>query len=346
MELKEQIKKIPQKPGVYFFLDKNRRVIYIGKAANLRTRVSSHFKTPVLDARAEQKIKNTARINFVKCESEIEALFLESEFIKRYKPKYNVEWKDEKNFLYVKVKKDEIPELRLKRRPLKEPNAIYYGPYTDSKALRRALKVLSRIFPIKYSEKGALRPGLRLYEEIVKDTLEFGIMKKLKLFFKGRVGKLLGEFEKEMKKASQSLKFEKAVLYRDRLRALSHIKEIAIFRKEERENMMSDSALLELKNRLGLKNFPHLIEAYDISNIFGREAVGSMVVFKDGIPDKDNYRRFKIRTVKGIDDYEMIQEVLKRRFTLLLQKVSYRILKKDKTLRRLFSQKRSHSSNF
>lgn len=323
MDIMEQIKKIPQKPGVYFFYDKNKKVIYIGKAANLKARVNSHFQVPFLDPRAENRAENTVKIKYIACSSEIEALFLESEFIKRYKPRYNVEWKDEKNFLYIKVKKSAIPEIKLVRRPLKESNVLYFGPYTDSKSLRRSLKVIARILPIKYSFRGALRTSFLWHDKIIQEiSAKLGILKKIKYFFMGKVNIIIKDFEKEMKKAVLEKQFEKAALFRDRIKALHHIKETAIFRREEFLKIHSDIALLEIKKELRLQNIPYRIEAFDISNIFGREAVGSLVNFKNGIPSKDKYRRFKIRTVKGIDDYKMLEEVLKRRFTP--QEVSHR----------------------
>ena len=313
--IKKMIKNLPEIPGVYFFHDQNKRVIYIGKAADLKARISSHFSGNFFDRREENKIINTKDISFVECDSEIEALFLESEFIKRYKPRYNIEWMDEKNFLYVRARKDTIPEIRLVRRPIKEKNVIFFGPFTDSTSLRRALKILSRVLPIKYSTRGALRASFLWHDEIVyKIGKKLGLWRKINLFFGGKVRKIIKEFEKEMEKAAENKEFEKAILFRDRIKALKHIRESAIFRSEEKEKIRSDSALLEIKKKLKLKNLPHIIEADDISNIFGKEAVGSMVVFRDGLPFKDNYRRFKIKTVKGIDDYKMISEVLERRF--------------------------------
>ncbi len=314
VKLKEIINSLPNKIGVYFFLGEKRKIIYIGKAADIKERVQSHFSN-ILDTKSRQKIENTKTIEFVECNSEIEALFLEAEFIKRYQPKYNVEWKDEKNFLYVKVTKGPIPDIELARRPLLEPKTEFFGPYTDSTSLRRALRVLTRIFPVRLSEKGALKQSFLWHEKIVKDLFpQKSLYRKIRMFFKGKVAYLIKDFEKEMRKAASKKHFEKAALFRDRIKALYHIKETAIFREEEALRIRSDSALLELKERLNLKNIPRLIEAFDISNIFGKEATGSAVVFKDGIPQKNFYKKFKIKTVKGIDDYKMLREVLGRRF--------------------------------
>jgi len=169
--------------------------------------------------------------------------------------------------------------------------------------------------PVKYSDRGALKTAFFWHEEILREMAQSSnILGRVKLFFAGKVKNLIKEFEKDMKNASMNKQFEKAALFRDRIRALEHIREIAIFRKEESEQLRFDVALSQLKKMLQLKNIPCFIEAYDISNIFGKEAVGSLVAFRNGLPDKNNYKRFKIKTVKGIDDYQMIQEVLKRRF--------------------------------
>ncbi|PIY85095.1 hypothetical protein COY76_03980 [bacterium CG_4_10_14_0_8_um_filter_33_57] len=313
-KVKQQIINLPHKPGVYFFYDQGRHVIYIGKAADLKERINSHFRNP-LSARDFNKVKNTEKITSIECQSEIEALFLEPEFIKRYQPKYNVEWKDNKNFLYVEIKKDNIPEIKLVRKPYKKPSMVFYGPYVDSKAIRRALRLLTRIFPIKYSERGAFRPGIRWHQEIIEKMFpKANFYRRIKLFFQGKVGKLIKEFQDEMNQSVKHQQFEKAALFRDRIKALVHVKETAIFRKEESESIKADQGLIELKKVLKLKNFPNLIEAYDISNIFGSEAVGSIVYFKGGVSDKSNYKRFRIRLVKGINDYGMMKEVLDRRF--------------------------------
>lgn len=312
--IKEQIKNISKSSGVYFFQDKNKNFIYIGKAANLKERVRSHFSNLVSD-KDLKKIKETRKITYIETSSEIEALFLESEFIKRYKPKYNVEWKDEKNFLYVRVTKEKIPNLKLVRIPNPEKNVIFYGPYTDSKALRRSLGILSRIFPVKYAGKGAFKRNFIWHEKIVTELFSNrSLLRNIKLFFNGKVGKLIADFKKEMNKAVLNQQFEKAAIFRDKINALSHIKEAAIFQREESEKIRADIALIDIKNTLKLNKIPYKIEAFDISNISGKEAVGSLVSFKEGIPDKKNYRRFRIKKVKGINDYDMMREVLGRRF--------------------------------
>jgi len=317
--IKQQAKKLPKAPGVYFFKDSADKVLYIGKAGNLKARVSSYFsKSSELSGRIAKMLTLASKIEHIKTFSEIEALFLESELIKRYKPPYNVEWKDEKNFLYVKItKKDEFPGVFFTRRALPD-SSLYFGPFTDATAVRQSMKILRKIFPIRTTKKfphkiclwGHLGqcPCAGISKQEYHKTI-----KQLVLFFSGKKLKILTEFRRDMKKAAKARQFEEAASLRDKIAALEGVGKRFIFQKEAFD-IGKDKALLGLTNTLGLKNVPGKIEAFDISNIQGFAPTGSLVLFQNGVANRHEYRKFAIRGARRIDDYGMMREVLERRF--------------------------------
>lgn len=320
-KIQKKINKLSKKPGVYLFKDSKKKILYVGKAANLKERAKSHFQR-ISDTLIDKMIDNIRDIDYIVTNSEIEALLLESELIKRYKPRYNEKWKDEKNFLYIKIDiNQDYPRIFLVRRPL-DDKVLYFGPFVDAGNLRNSLKILRKIFPYRTCRKLPEKPCLQYHlkrcpapctgdispEEYKK------IIKQIILFFKGKHKKLFLDIKKQMQEAVESQQFEKAALMRDRIYNLEHLEKMIIFGKIESLDLKSEQALLQLKKKLALGEIPHRIECYDISNIAGKEASGSMVVFIDGIPLKQEYRKFKIKEVSGIDDYAMMSEVLKRRF--------------------------------
>jgi excinuclease ABC subunit C len=319
--LNKQIKCLPLSPGVYLFKDKNRRILYIGKAAHLRTRVRSYFNRPLPDPRLETMINKTVKINHILCESEIEALILESELIRRHKPKYNIDWKDDKNFLYIMITKEVIPRVAEVRPPL-TTKALYFGPFTDADALRNTLKTLRRIFPyrscLRLPHKACLQYFIKRCPApcigIISREQYKKLIKNLIKVLSGKKSKVIKEIEKEMKKKASKKEFEKATVLRDKLYALKKIRKTIIFDQASLGRLKSDEALTGLAKLLNLKELPRRIEAYDVSNIAGKLATGSMIVFEDGLPYKKEYKRFKIRRVQGIDDYKMMREILERRF--------------------------------
>jgi len=321
--LENQTKNIPNSCGVYFFKDKKGKILYIGKARNLKNRVRSYFNRGLTDPRLAKMVQKVRKIDYTLCDSEIEALVLESELIRRHKPQYNIEWKDDKNFLYIMVTQEDIPRVAEVRPPLIE-KAYYFGPFTDAGAVRNTLKILRRIFPYRSCQRLPFKPCLQYfigrclapcvgkvdikdYQRLIKDFI--GVLS-------GKKEKVIARLEKEMQKAAQKHEFEKAAILRDRLFDLKKIRQAIIFdsRAGSNKRLKSDESLSGLVKILNLSKFPHRVEAYDISNIFGQEACGSMVVFTNGLPNKKEYRLFKIKRVKGIDDYQMMREVLERRF--------------------------------
>lgn len=315
--LKDQIKKFPNKTGVYFFKDQKNKILYIGKANSLRVRAGSYLLDHKRGARIDQMVALAKKVDFIETETEINALFLESELIKRYKPKYNVEWKDEKNYLFLKITKEDFPAILFTRNPVPD-GSLYFGPFIDSLALRKSVRFLRKIFPIRTSGKfphkkcfyGHLKmcPCYGIDKEEYKDNI-----KKLISIFKGKNKKVLVDLEKEMKKAAINKEFEKAATLRDKYFAFKGLKSKIILNNFS--NIAStDTSLNEIKIILNLELSPKRIEAFDISNLNGQNAVGSCVVFVNGLPSKHDYRKFKIKAKAEPNDYLMMKELLTRRF--------------------------------
>jgi excinuclease ABC subunit C len=449
MPLKEQLKILPDRPGVYLFKDDVGRVVYVGKASSLRTRVSSYFSARnQLSGKAERLVDKINDFDAIVTDTEYEALILENDLIKKYRPVYNVRLKDDKTFPYLKIDvKSDWPTVRITRRFHKDGDR-YFGPFISVYSLRQTLNLIRKIFPfrscnrkitgkdarpcLEYHLKSCTAPCIgavsqQEYKDIIKEVI---------LFLEGKQELVVHDLKKRMEEASKQLQYEKAALLRDEVRAVEQVIEsqkiavtirgdedaialaqtkdlayVEIFfirnnkltgrdyalldgiRDEEpsqimtsfvkqyyssapsipprillqypldepeiisgwlsnqrgasvdirvplrglkkqlmdivdenarqglalyqaKQSKMIESALVleELKERLNLSKIPFRIEGYDISNIRGNQAVGSMAVFSKGIPKRAQYRIFRIKAVSGIDDYAMIKEVLKRRF--------------------------------
>lgn len=354
--MKTPHEKLPESPGVYLFEDGKGGVLYVGKAGNLRRRVSSYFARPH-DARIQKLVSGIKKIDYKRTDTALEALILEAELIKKYKPPFNVREKDDKSFLYVEITREKFPRVLLVRSrdlgignglapSLKERHSstasararrrsalFSAGPFTSASNIREALRILRRIFPWSTHPSTEFRTGDKrrgLYPErpVVSGIepsrracfdYELGLcpgtcvgaisrpdymknIKNLSLFFAGKKWRILKNLEKEMAAASKNLEFEKAAKLRRQLFALQHIRDIALISEEP----FLDSKFYILNSLR--------IEGYDISNISGTSAVGSMVVFRGGEPDKNEYRKFRIRTITQSDDVGMLREVLTRRF--------------------------------
>ncbi|MFA5197054.1 MAG: excinuclease ABC subunit UvrC [Patescibacteria group bacterium] len=315
----QKIRNLPKDPGVYIYRDINRRVIYVGKAINLKNRVNTYFKGKNLDPKTAKLVENIDNLEYIVCGSEIEALLLESELIKRYKPKYNIDWKDDKNYCYIKITKDDYPKIFVMRQ-LSDTKSQYFGPFVDVKAVKNSLKVLRKIFP--YCTCGLSPDKVCLYYHLglcnghgqkYISSLEYQkTVNNLIAFLSGKKEKIMKDMRKEMLNLSRQQEYEKAAVMRNRLLSLDKIKLMHIL--ESQRDLNLDKALSGIKKMLGLSKIPERIECYDISNISGKFAVGSMIVFEKGVPKKKDYRRFEIKNVKQINDFAMLQEVLHRRF--------------------------------
>lgn len=317
---KEKIKNLPASPGVYAMKDDKGETLYVGKAKNLKKRVSSYFqKYRRLPERLGLLISKVDDIAYIPTSTEAEALIYENGLIKRLMPRYNVALRDDKSYPMLKLTVNEkYPRLFITRQK-KNDGAIYFGPYTNAKLLREALGLLRRIFPLRtcknmpgslclnYHIKQCLGPCVGKVDEAgYKD-----IVLELKLFLEGHRSELLELLSGKMVKASRSENFEEAASLKRRIEALSAI-------KEKRVSYGPLDEVEELKNMLGIGVRFDRIEAFDVSNIMGKEAVGSMIYFYKGRPKKSEYRRFKIKTVSKIDDYGMMRELLNRRYKRLL----------------------------
>jgi excinuclease ABC subunit C len=449
MPVKEQLKILPERPGVYLFKDEVGRVIYVGKASNLRNRVQSYFSAKnQLSPKLDRLVDRISDLDAIVTYTEYEALILENDLIKKYRPAYNVRLKDDKTFPYLKIDiKSDWPTVRITRRFHKDGER-YFGPFISVYSLRQTLSLIRKIFPfrscnrkitgkdpkpcLEYHLKTCVAPCIgAVSQEDYKD-----LIKEVILFLEGKQELVIHDLKEKMKEASKRLQYEKAALLRDQIKAVEQVIEsqriavtirgdedaialaqtkdlayVEIFfirnnkligrdyalldgiRDEEptqimtsfvkqyyssassipplvllqypidepqiiarwlsnqrgasvelrvprrgikkqlidtvdenarqglalyqaKQSKMMESALVleELKDRLALVKMPMRIEGYDISNIRGNQAVGSMAVFNKGLPKRAQYRRFRIKTVSGIDDYAMIQEVLRRRF--------------------------------
>lgn len=306
MDIKEKIKSLPQRPGVYLMKDRKARVVYVGKAADLKKRVSSYFQKTPAAVRNAMLIEQICDIETIETASEHEAFLLESRLIKRFRPRFNVSLRDDKSFPFIKISKEPYPRVFIGRRKPHE-DVEYFGPYTNVGVLRAAIQSLRKTFPFcscrRFLKTACLDYHLGLCSAPCAGTISKQRYRKIILDFKhflqkGSMG-LRKKLEKRMRYCSEHRHYEEALQLRERIRALGVLAE------------QSTSGLFEL---LGLFKEPHRIEAFDISTLLGKEAVGSMVTFIVGKPSKANYRRFKIKSVEGIDDYKMIQELVHRRY--------------------------------
>ena len=321
--LAEKLKSLPNAPGVYFNKDAQGKIIYVGKAAVLKNRVRQYFqKSGNRDPKTELLVSEIADTDWQVVESEFEALFLESELIRRYMPKYNILLRDDKSQSYVRIDfKNTYPSVTITRRPL-DDGATYYGPYLSAIALRRALKYLRKIFPYSthtvLPKRACLLVHLHLCPGPETGTLDPKFytqsLKKLGRVLNGQRAALISEIEKSMSRASAEKDFEKAAQFRDQVRSLKELDKRILFSDKEFMDLSKDHALTELSELLQLPKAPRRIEGYDISHMSGTDVVASMVVFTNGVADKSQYRKFKSR-IPGNDDFEHMREVMRRRFS-------------------------------
>jgi len=437
---KQKLANIPSKPGVYLFKDKRGVIIYIGKAGNLKSRVHSYFqKSANLEPAKEVMVTKIAALEYIIVDSEVEALLLETSLIKKHKPPYNVNLKDDKYFVYLKITlEDEFPKVLTVRRVSQDKNK-YFGPFTSALAVKDTLRLVRRVFPYKTCKNPPEKPCLgyhigRCLGHVTKDFTKQDYQKIIEgviKFLEGKNKSLLLDLKRQMQAASRQKKYEQAARIRDQIRSMEHLmgKQKVVSTKRDNQDVISlarnsnqaainlfqiregklqhreqfllqnielrsdseliesflnqyyaqasfypkeiivptkianqkslekltkakfvfpqkgkkqqlikmgqknaeeylrqtkleaelrdqsgQKALAELAGELGINKTLHRIEAYDISNIQGTNAVGSLVVFTAGRPDKAQYRKFRIKTVKGANDPAMMAEVISRRF--------------------------------
>ena len=447
MNLQTKLENLPTNPGVYLMKNDQGEIIYVGKAVNLRNRVRSYFRELKPDqAKTKALVKHIADLEYIIADNELEALVLECNLIKKYRPKYNINLKDDKTYPFLKITNEDYPQVLVTRKVLKD-GARYFGPYPSVNELRNSLEMIRKIFPFRSCKQKVFtndRPCLNAHIQMCYAPCVGRISKEeynemieeIALFFEGRQDGLVKRLRKEMEEAAENLDFEQAARLRDQLQGVEQImtqqkavlggeddqdviamarginqccvqiffvrggkivgrenyflrgtddssrgeviasfmkqfyltsqfvprhilleteleeqsileqwltekresrvylkvpkrgqaKELvdlvgrnaseALARQEQEETYQEQrtaGVLEQLQNMLGLEDVPHRMECYDISNTQGTESVASMVVFVDGKPKKDQYRRFKIKTVDGANDYASLKEVLTRR---------------------------------
>ena len=317
--LKQKLSKLPAQPGVYFHKNKDDEVIYVGKAAVLKNRVRQYFQKTKKDVKTEALVKEIYDTDWIVVDTEMDALFLESEMIKRYKPKWNILLRDDKTVSFVRITmKDEIPYVSFTRTPM-DDKATYIGPFYGKVTVERALRNLRRIFPYytkPYTGRKTLDTDLGLTPGIEIDkctpTDYKRNLRKLIRYLEGDKKKLIKDLEKSMDKEAKEGNYELAAEARDQLFGLRELGRKIVFSDKEFLDISSDKALVELQKLLGLEKPPRRIEGYDISHQSGENTVGSMVVFINGASARDEYRKFKIRTSKN-DDLKSMREIISRR---------------------------------
>lgn len=317
--LEKKLKSLPRSPGVYFHKAKSGEIIYVGKAAVLKNRVRQYFQsTRDMDVKTRALVEEIEDTDWVETESELDALFLESEMVKRYMPRFNILLRDDKSQMFVRIDmKSEWPTVSFTRNPA-DDGATYFGPYYNGFAIKKALRYLRRVFPYytKPPKEGGRpdldahiglspRPGTSSSE--YKQTL-----KRLIRYIEGGRKTIIKELEKEMKLAAKLHDFENAAILRNKIADLKSLQQKIMFGDKEFLDISKDKALSDLVDLFGLPKIPARIEGYDISHMGGTNVVASMVVFSNGVSDRANYRKFKTR-IEQNDDYANMYETLSRR---------------------------------
>ena len=315
--LKAKLKTLPRTPGVYFHKSAGGEIIYVGKAAVLKNRVRQYFQdSRGRDNKTMALVAEIADTDWIETESEVDALFLESEMVKRYMPRYNVLLRDDKSQMYVRIDmKSEWPTVSFTRNPA-DDGAEYIGPFYNGFALKKALRYLRRVFPYltrqrrpgqsKLDEDLGLSPRLSDGSAVYKANL-----RKLISYIKGNRKAIAAELERDMKTAAGLHDFERAADLRNKLRAMQELQRRVCFGDKEFLDISKDKALADLAKLLGLQDIPVRIEGYDISHMSGRQVVSSMVVFTNGTSDRAEYRKFKV-SEKNDDTGNIYQTIFRR----------------------------------
>lgn len=320
--LKNKLKDLPQTPGVYFHKDIKGQIIYVGKAAVLRNRVKQYFQSSRnRDPKTEALVAEIYDTDWMVVESELEALFLEAEMVRRYMPRYNILLRDDKAMSYIRINiDDDYPTVTTTRRPL-DDGAKYYGPYLSVSSVRQALKLLRRIFPYATRKVPGQKRATLHYHLGLDPGLEEGRtslddyrknLRKLISVIEGKRKNIERELEKEMKIFAKNSQFEEAAIRRNQLFSLQRLNKQIVFSDKEFLDISKDHALNELVDILNLGNFPKRIEGYDISHMQGTDVVASMVVFTNGVSNKGEYRKFKTKKDKNNDFYNMHETISRR----------------------------------
>ncbi len=330
-DLRKKVHEVPHKPGIYLMRDRFNRVIYVGKARDLRKRVSSYFLPSKI---AQADLKTRAMLDAVwdfethTVRNDAESLLLEGKLIKEFRPRYNISFRDDKRFLLVKVDlSEEWPRFRLARFK-KDDGARYFGPYAHAGALRQTLNFMRKKFGVLTFGRGSpterelksatYQVPMRLSDITAEQYRERAA--QAAEFLEGHSREMINALEEEMRKAAEKRQFEKAAELRNMIADLrSTTKPTRRFTRGSLPSTIDPMADVQaLADALQLPRPPVVMECFDISNISTTHVVASMVCFRNGVPDKDNYRRYRVRTVKGQDDFASMAEVVRRRYSRVL----------------------------
>lgn len=328
--------KLPNQPGVYFFLSQ-KTPIYIGRATNLKSRIISHFQSAKIDPKENLIISQSDDIKFIPTQSDFEAVLLEADLIKKHQPKYNFRWKDDKNFLYIKITNDEFPKVLVVRKE-NDKKSTYFGPFGNKSIVNEFLRDIRKLIPFCSQKKLSKKPCFYSKINLCQPCPNYinslrnkdkKLFRKLKREYLNNINKIvdllnrnfkkiLNYWEKKLKKAIKEEKYEEGITLRNKIYILNQL----INRKfNESIELTTDNDHIKREINFFFKNYFNIdnyqlkrIECYDISNYFGQHATGSMVVFENNIPNKSQYRRFRIKKIKKISDVEMMKEIIIRRF--------------------------------
>ncbi len=314
------VNRLPDLPGVYIFKDKKQNVLYVGKANSIRKRVKNHITQSYQIPKEENIIAKVEKIDFIITASESEALILEAYLIKKKKPYYNVNFRDDKTYPWVKITlKDEFPRIFITRRR-KEDGSVYLGPYPNVKSLKESIKIARTALGFRscsrFPKKVCLHYHINLCPapcagKILKSEYRRNVIAFIRILL-GDVNQVVDDFTKSMDILAKENDFGKAALVRDKLKSLGEVS--VLFGDDKGINTFQN-----LKQKLGLPFLPRIIDAVDVSNIQGTSAAGSIVRFANGEPDKRYYRKFKIERQNIVDDYEMMVEIVIRRYAKALK---------------------------
>ena len=340
MPPREKVRTLPTTPGVYLMKDSQGCVIYVGKAVNLRSRAGSYFtKAAEIDRRTADLIPEIADIDYIEADSEVDALLMEARLIKDIQPRFNALLKDDKTFPYLQITtREDFPRVEFTSQP-ESSGVKLYGPFTSAGQLRGTIAVLQRIsrfrtctLDIEENDERWrwFRPcllasinqctapcNMRVSKEDYREDI-----RRLKIFLDGGKASLITEMQEAMMQASREMKFEKAARIRDEIKSLNSLSlrgDLESHAQPEVFYIDPQKGLAGLKKVLKLNEIPRRIEGIDIAHIQGRETVASLVQFIDGLPFKPGYKRFKIESVEGVDDFASMREVVTRRFRRLSQ---------------------------
>lgn len=315
-----QKKKIPDTPGVYFFLGAKKEILYIGKATSLRNRIRSYFDADIREKRSaliEKMVAEAKNIEWTVTDSVLEAMILEVNLIRSHKPRFNTRSKDDKSYNHLVITNEEFPRVLVVRgkdvteKFKKEDLKYVFGPFPSGTLFKEALKIIRKLFQF-YDTKKPLSAitskmgrgkidfnrQIGLYPDVQSKKEYARTIRHIKLFFEGKKQQIITELEKEMMQYAEKEEFEKAQMLKKKIFALTHIHDIALIKDDAR--VYRDDRTLR-------------IEAYDIAHLSGADMVGVMTALEGGVPDKASYRKFKIKSVEGSNDPAALKEVLERR---------------------------------